>query len=447
MSSSPRSNRLRPYSPLAEDRSGNVLMIFAFAMMPLTFATGMAIDYSSAMRIETRLSAAADAAVLAATSQQMMSQSTSDAQARAREVFAVTAGTIPGLTINLADSSQLNIVVSDTAGSVNVRTATVTFAGTSANAFGGVLGLSTLPVNGVAGSTAKTAPNIDFYIMLDTSGSMALPTTTAGLKQLTNQTGGCAFACHSTNDATAKDKSGKWTDYYGVARSYGIPLRVDEAKLAIQNMMQVATSTSASNNAAYRAALYSFAASDARANNSWRSLAALTSKLSSVSDASKNAETSLYYNNGCPTQTYCNNDQDTATSDAITRINAIMPSPGNGTKMQGDSPQGMLFLITDGMRDEYRPGGKPEAQIDANLCAIIKNRNIKIAILYTEYLKESLSDQWSKDNVLPNLYKVEPALTNCASPGLFYKVSTDDDISAALNNLLLKAIASSRLTQ
>ena len=433
------------------DRRGNIMMIFAFASVPLICATGMAVDYANATRIQSRLSAAADAAVLAATSQQMMSQSTTNAAQRAKDIFKITAGTIAGLTINTDDTNQLAISVIDTPGASNVRNASVTFRGTSSNAFGGILGLATLPVVGTAGSTAKVAPDIDFYVLLDTSGSMNLPSTSAGLKQMTGLTGGCAFACHSINDSQAKNKQGQMTDYYGVARSYNILLRSDEAKLAIKNMMIVASSTASANNAAYRAALYSFAAynpNNQQPINSYRKLANLTSTLSDVGTASDNAPMSLYYANNCPTSNYCNNDQDTASSDAFNQINTVIPSPGNGTRISGDKPQTILFVITDGMRDENRPGGKPEAQIDVDLCSTIKNRSIKIAVLYTEYLPESLANnQWSIDNVLPNLPKVEPALTNCASPGLYQKVSTDGDISAALSNLFSRAVQAARLTR
>ncbi len=432
---------------LVDDHRGNAMMIFAFALAPLLMATGMGIDYAGAMRIQNRLNAAADAAVLSATSQQMMSQSTTVAAARAKEVFRTTAGMIPGLSFNIDDPNQFSISVQDVIGASNQRTATVTFAGTSQNSFASIMGIRTLPVKGTAGSMAKTAPDIDFYILLDTSSSMALPATSAGLTLLTSKTGGCAFACHSTNDATALDANGNWSDYYQVAVSYGIPLRSDEAKRAVQNMMQTATATSQQNNAAYRASLYTFAALDSRTNNSFTSLQKITATLSDVATAANKANTSLYYSNNYPTQSFFNNDSDSATSDAFTRMNNIIPNPGNGTKQSGDTPQAMLFVITDGMRDEYRPNGQPEAAIDENLCATIKNRNVKIAVLYTEYLRESLSDQWSRANVLPNLPKVEPALQNCASPGLYYKVTTDDDIAAALSNLFMKAVATSRLTK
>ena len=59
---------------LRADRRANVLMIFAFALMPMTMAVGMTIDYARAARLQTKLNAVADAAALTAVSKPQMSQ-------------------------------------------------------------------------------------------------------------------------------------------------------------------------------------------------------------------------------------------------------------------------------------------------------------------------------------------------------------------------------------
>ena len=38
-------------------------------------------------------------------------------------------------------------------------------------------------------------------------------------------------------------------------------------------------------------------------------------------------------------------------------------------------------------------------------------------------------------------------MKNCASPGLFFQVSTDQDITAAMNSLFQQAVSTARLTQ
>jgi len=429
---------------LADNRRGNVLMLMGFSVIPLTLAGGIAVDYARASRLQTKLNAAADAAALAAVSQPIMKQDNNAAKLAAQNMFNAQTSNLPGL---IYDPANLVVTITGTVGASNTRTAVVSYTAQSVNAFSGIIGSPTVTIGGSSTSHADAAPNIDFYVLLDTSGSMNLPATSAGLTLLTSKTSGCAFACHSTNDATAKDATGKTTDYYGVAVSYNIPLRSGEAKTAIQNMMSLATSTSADNGASYRAAMMSFAAQSTKANNSFTTLKSLTSNLASVSAAAGSAPVSLYYKNNCPTSSYCNSDSDTASSDAFTKTNAIIPAPGGGTNVSGDKPQAIMFLITDGMRDEYRSSGRPEVAFDTSYCDTIKNRGIRIAVLYTEYLPESLSDSWSKTNVLPYLYQVEPALQACASAGLYYKVTTDSDISAALASLFQKAVSTAHLTQ
>jgi Flp pilus assembly protein TadG len=67
--------------------SANVAMIFAFSAIPLIFTVGMAIDYGATARLKSKLNAAADAAVLAATAPAMMTQSDAAAITAATNMF------------------------------------------------------------------------------------------------------------------------------------------------------------------------------------------------------------------------------------------------------------------------------------------------------------------------------------------------------------------------
>ena len=75
----------------------------------------------------------------------------------------------------------------------------------------------------------------------------------------------------------------------------------------------------------------------------------------------------------------------------MTNINTVLPTPGNGTNAAGDTPQEVLFFVTDGMEDE----GKPRVMSVMNpaWCTTIKNRGIRIAVLYTTYLPLP-TDSW-----------------------------------------------------
>lgn len=427
---------------LRADRRGNVLMIFAFALLPLTFATGMGIDYARAMKAQTKLNAVADAASLFAVSKTLLPYSDATAQSFAVYVFNAQAQSV----LSQSKVQLTSLTVTTPTDGNGKRTATVSYTATSSNVFASILGLATLPIHGVSQTTNATAPNIDFYMLLDVSGSMALPTTTAGLSQVgASNANGCQFACHSTNDLKGRDANGNMQDLYGVAKSYGLTLRIDEEGRAVSQLTSNAQSTSSKNGANYRMAISTF-----HGIGGFSTIQPLTANLSQAATTTTNLTPSLYYSNGCPTQACKStdvgyNDKDTGSSDAFNQINALMPNPNTG--LNGNAPQAIMFIITDGMRDEYRANGVPEIAFDTSKCTTIKNRNIRIAVLYTQYLPQALAnDSWSQANVAPYLNQVEPALQACASPGLYTKVTTDQDISTALNTLFQNAVATARIT-
>ena len=99
---------------------------------------------------------------------------------------------------------------------------------------------------------------------------------------------------------------------------------------------------------------------------------------------------------------------------ALNSINATMPDPGNGTNAAGDTPQEVLFFVTDGVEDKSSGGTRYIQQIngssiDTNYCTTIKNRGIRIAVLYTTYL-ELPTDYYYKENVAPFQLDIAPAL-------------------------------------
>jgi len=186
---------------LRADQRGNVLLITGLSILFLTFVTGMGIDYSRAMRLQTKLNAAADAAALAGvTGPMMLDTKYTDVYNSVYNMFETQMSALPGLVWN---DSNLKITIcgnTDQANCPNLpisqRMVTVSYTAQSTNAFGNILHMVTLPIHGNSTSTATAAPNIDFYLALDTSPSMALPTTAAGLAQLDSKFG-CTFACHS----------------------------------------------------------------------------------------------------------------------------------------------------------------------------------------------------------------------------------------------------------
>lgn len=455
----------------AAERRGNVLMIFAFAMIPMTFATAMGVDYAHAARLQTKLNAIADAAALAAVTKPMLNEDDSYARDVAQKMFMTQADVLNTQGLEAIDSLT---IVFDHPNGTESRTAKVTYVARATNAFGGILGSPTITIGGSSTANNMVAPDIDFYVLLDTSPSMLLPATTQDLTNMTAATGGCSFACHQTNliynDQATMDKTKpsnkelicnflkqNCKDYYTVAKENNIILRTDLLHDAVESITDLATQTASDNGAAYRIGLFKF---DKEYGQIWPQSPIgsynVDGNMSNVKNHVADAKTLTYCVNNY--FTCAANDNDTATNftKAFAGISSAMPAtPGNGTRVNGDTPQATMFLITDGMRDESRPGGRPEGPIDIAKCKAIKDRGIRIAVLYTEYLAQAVyspnPDDWSRKNVhdpyLSPTDKISPALSSCASPGLYYKVTTNDNISAALASLFQAAVATARLTK
>lgn len=192
---------------LLTDQSGNVLMFYGFAVIPIMFSVGMGVDYARAMKVQTKLNAAADAAALNSVSQTMMLQTTTNACRAAQALFESQSAGIPSVAIdsvtytirkteNGTPIGCTSITTANDAPPVDKRYVTVSYTARSTNLFGGILGWADLTISGSSGTYASVAPDIDFYLALDTSPSMGLPTTQQGMDDMAAR-GGCEFACHS----------------------------------------------------------------------------------------------------------------------------------------------------------------------------------------------------------------------------------------------------------
>src|SRR5580704_4285711 len=77
----------------------------------------------------------------------------------------------------------------------------------AAGALAAVVALAACSTNisGGAKGAGGTAPNVDFYLLLDTSPSMEIAGTSGGIASLEAATkfneGGCAFGCHQSNSS------------------------------------------------------------------------------------------------------------------------------------------------------------------------------------------------------------------------------------------------------
>ena len=474
----------------ARDHRANVAVIFALMMIPIIFLLGMTLDFTQALRKKEQLDAAADAAAIAAVRPAMLMQSDTVAAATANAIFMSTANALaPGLQ-NGAPTPT--ITVTDTGLS---RTVSVSYTSAALNNFPKVLGNGVSkvawPISGSATSQAAAAPNINWYFLTDDSPSMGIGATltdinnlityTAPSKQPAAASQNCGFACHEANIA----HEGGTQDNLAIAKANNVTLRIDLLKNALTQLFvsytgcpQTSITTgvmncmSALNNTTYKAALYTF-------DVSLNTLATLTTPTLAGNQIGNISLMQVQYQNciyvGCSSTSTSNPNTDFGTdiAGALSTLNSSLPSPGLGSNASGDTPQEVVFIITDGVEDKIvaNAGACPNASLashnrcqqplDTTMCTTIRNRGIKIAVLYTEYLQlknlgssQNITDNWymswvdTYDEPAPDTGTIAAKLQACASPGFYKSVATGGDITKALTDLFIKVASSTAsLTQ
>lgn len=428
------------------DRSGNIAVIFALAILPILSAVGCAIDYSRAVQLRSKLQAAIDAASVGSVSKTapgFIAAGTMTADgpipagvADATKLFNGNMDGVGGYTLN-----SVTPVMTKTG---NTITSTIQFSANIQTTFLGVIGKNAMTVTGTSTATTSMPLYVDFYLLLDNSPSMgvgATPTDVA--KMVANTSDKCAFACHDYNDSN---------NYYNLAKTLGVTTRIDVLRTATQQLMDTASATQTYSNQ-FRMAIYDFGASSKTIG--LRALFSLSSSLSSAKTAAGNIDLmGVYGNNDSYTA-----DKDTQFSTVLPAINSVIASPGAGTS---SAPLKYLFFVSDGVADEYNTGClKPKASgnrcqspINPALCTTLKNRGIKIAVLYTTYLALP-TNAWYNTWIAPfNTGPYGPSpnseiainMQSCASPGLYFEVSPTQGISDAMNALFAKAIADARIS-
>jgi Flp pilus assembly protein TadG len=433
---------------LLRDQKGNVAIIFGLTLIPCVFLGGMALDFSSAIQKRALLNAAADAAALAAVTPTMMGESSANAKTAATNTFNAVASTINGVT-----SLTPTVTITSSNGGLT-RTATVSYTANSTNSFPNVLQLLTKTgeanwqISGSSVSTASTSPNINFYLLLDNSPSMNIAATTSGINTMvanTSAQGGCAFACHETNPAADGLGNPNGEDNYTLAQNLGVTTRIENMATAASALMTTASNTEAANNATYKMAVYTFN------YNGLTTVQSLTSNLTSAANAAANIDVLEVYDNNCLTASNCNNDTDTDFDLAMSAINTTMPTPGTGGS--SSTPQEVLFIVSDGVEDdntgvcsETLDGTRCQAPFDTTWCSTIQARGIRIAVLYTAYLPLP-TNSWYNTWISPWQSQIATNMQSCASSGLYFTITTDGDISTAMQALFEQAVATARLTQ
>ncbi|PPD42048.1 MAG: hypothetical protein CTY15_12755, partial [Methylocystis sp.] len=243
----------------AKDEKGAVAIVMGLAIVPLILASGLAADYAILQTAKARMDASADAAALAAikTAQTTIAtisatnpnpnpQAITAAVAQAEKSFYAQAGKRAG---DLLGKPNFEVKING-----QTVSAQIAYNAAMPSNFGKIAGIKLMNYKGGAGAQLKMAKFLDFYLLLDVSGSMGLPSTPAGEAALAAKNPddlaqyptGCRFACHFPG-----------SQGYAVSRANNIQLRIDAVGAAVAQLMKTANDT-ATLPKQYRVGVYPF---------------------------------------------------------------------------------------------------------------------------------------------------------------------------------------------
>src|SRR6266851_826790 len=164
------------------NRRGNVAVISALAALPMIAGVGCVIDYTTAAMIKTKLQAAADAASLATVSTNSSVITTAKGMTGNGTVAGGSTYAVSFFNANLTKAPEntgytsLSPTATVTKSGTTI-TSTVSFTAQVPTYFMGLLGYSKVAVSGTSSASYALPTYINFYLMLDVSGSMSFPST------------------------------------------------------------------------------------------------------------------------------------------------------------------------------------------------------------------------------------------------------------------------------
>ena len=305
----------------------------------------------------------------------------------------------------------------------------------------------TATVNGACNTSYDGPASLCFYmptsVVRPTTTTLAISTSTGKCTASSGTPGGsntsdspeptytpqspCAFACHwsSTNN-----------DYYGLAKSLNVTLRLDVAHTAMATAITALQSSQQMANQ-YTVGYYEF--------NS-----ALTNVYPGSGEAGASLATALTdVQNLTPPITSFTNFYNTDFTNAMTTLNASVTAAGNG--LSPTTPMKTLIILTDGMNDTA-PASSYAAQTAAamtsttheTLCQNFKNKGFNVYVLYTYYLPfPNTMYSVVKPLIEPaGSSPIELALQACSSGSSFYyPASNAADITTAVNSIIQSVMA------
>ncbi|WP_339761094.1 pilus assembly protein TadG-related protein [uncultured Hoeflea sp.] len=422
------------------DRSGNFGILLALLLVPVIGAAGLALDYSNALSVKTKIQGAADAAALAAVAESSPGVKQAFAMSDDGEVSIGVADAITFFKAQL--ESDPDFTLDEIAAKVVKKDgrlySIVDYRATVKTTLSRILGKDLISVVGQAIVEYQTEIYRDFFLLLDNTPSMGVGATPKDVaKMVANTPDNCAFACHIVKNGV-EDKN----SYYNLAKKLGVTTRINVVAQAAAALMDTAKDSRKNSNQ-YRMAVYSFG--EKAEDTKLLEVVSPTTNLGKAKSAAAKVELM-----SIPKQGY-DNDQQTDFDRALTQVAEKMGTAGTG--MTASSPEKILFFVSDGVGDSYKPanctkkltGGRCQEPIDVQYCNLLKSKGYRIAVLYTTYLPLPTND-WYKSWIRPFQNEIPQRMKACASPDLFFEVSPSEGISDAMTTLFKKIVNTPLLT-
>ncbi len=511
-----RSKLVAVWSAFAPANRGNVAIIFGFSIIPLVGLVGIGADYGVALTDKTKLDNAADAAALAAVATAKAyvaanpsdSNLTSDAIAaglsQAASTFTVNAGNVPFAQIPVVQTAATTAPTPSTCASVTACiylsrtnqtfTSTTTYVTATQNHFGQIFGSPTIRITGTSVASADIPSYLDFYLLIDVSGSMGLPATTNGQNALAavdfdNYAAyqqGCQFACHFPGYTgwnlamSTKDPDSGNT---------GILLRSGSVNNAVCAFLTKTAVPAVANQ--YRVGIYPFVT---MMTNKFAPLSGNYTGLFSTMQCLANPP-STYQPHALDnlldigtTQYPSNGDMTTGTGSGGTNLGtspqdtnsifsqvktevATYTSPSSSKDgSSGINSKPFVFLITDGMENPqhyasnrsnpyyYQNGGfdglRYPTALTPSQCTALKQAGVTISVLYIPYVTLNFKYDPYNENAAANaaIQNLPTNLQQCSgstssSANFFYTANSPADVTAALNSMFNQAVKIAHLQQ
>lgn len=480
----------RSIEDLRDDAKGGVAMLLGLTIIPIMLAAGLASDYAIGQSVKTRLDSAADAAALAAIKATQTAITELSPGNPNLTNLAVAAGqTQGGLSFSAQAGRRYASLLAPPTISISISgqtiTANVSYRAAAPTSFGKIAGIRTMNMNNAVSASLTMAKYLDFYLLLDVSGSMGLPSTAAGQQQLApinkdndfaRYPQGCAFACHFPGSQS-----------YGIARANNIQLRIDAVGGAVASLMDFAQKSATLPNQ-FRVGVYPFI-------NHANAFVDLTSDLTAdqysvatainynaatgstnfgkLLDSGEDAKFASSYNPNykanprIPADTTTIGAGGTHFSPIFDEMLAKVKSVGAGNGANAATPRPFVFLVSDGMEDSQSyvtktaqwPGVTPYPTpfgqtvsiraMDPAACAALK-KVATVAVLYIPYAPIvnptdfANSEDFKVNDAVPNL---AANMSACATPGFFWSATTPAEITTAMQTMFAQSLQSARLTQ